>query len=829
MIRKTREFDNQFNRDLREITFNKNKPPEIFGSYGIREFGSYINDIDINTYVRYSEKLLKLIVLQIDTAKKFHFLFIKCGSYDDYSFPWHIDKIGSCVFNLDKAKEWLNKMKSEDLLPEDVIKSIHSILYKDKIYISDLIRIYDIVKGFSTIKWSRDDLARGYVDKKGKRYYFLDVIKKNRCLMKYLYDAGNGKYVLIEIGLLDNEYPSFDFGTNMYKYYDQMLYKILKGFRWRILPEYSDQYRKYMERVEFVVALRYYVEVFRDLIKFKIIKTRQEVERIKNDITKYLDEIDFNHKGKKLPELEKELDELTDSMLDKKYIQEQLSHMKPKYKKEMIMYYFRGLDAQIPTKTDDLNRQDVSCPFFNIDINEYEKIIDLALRMEVDPELMIKCFSKLDNDTINKLILDTGLSITTSTSDITLKKYNKIIDTYPISFKQNLQKYIFNSEEESLPIFKKPVVEFKPVDTRVSIDLEYVKKVDFEKNILVCSSVFKLKDSYKDWSKYADGIRTILNQIDDEYVKNPDCGIVYRMYYDDSMGTEKIIDEIKQKKYCELVKYNCEPYKSEGYHYGIFGTLMRFLPMFDSYKRDWNVYCCVDIDSPLPLANIFKFEKSSDQFFFKTKPCYYIRKHVNIEGMKTTDRIIASSIFSKIQFDSNIFFNFLTEFINREKPYQVFKKMLLESNYITEDEFENRYNKFEKDNGVVYGLDEFFINDYILRYVIDNNIKYMRIMNFDDYSRALSIIFINNNSMEGLSPDTSIFYTEFLKNILESRYNDEKSLRENFKYLLSENKKYLFKSQQEILKAIENGDAEKYNIPSVITDCVKLKRPLKLY
>ena len=122
------------------------------------------------------------------------------------------------------------------------------------------------------------------------------------------------------------------------------------------------------------------------------------------------------------------------------------------------------------------------------------------------------------------------------------------------------------------------------------IKVDAIKVVNRQTNHLICCSLFKMKNSYKDFSMYTEGIYEILNFYDSS---NQD--IIFRIYFDESLDEEEswkeALQEIEKREYTELVKYECERVKDGKFHDGVFGTLMRFLPLFDSEKeKKWNIY-----------------------------------------------------------------------------------------------------------------------------------------------------------------------------------------------------------------------------------------------
>ena len=373
----------------------------------------------------------------------------------------------------------------------------------------------------------------------------------------------------------------------------------------------------------------------------------------------------------------------------------------------------------------------------------------------------------------------------------------------------------------------------------IDINLEVIKESSNKKKYLICSSAFKMENSYTESDVYTNGLFNILKNFDTNPEKD---NIVYRIYYDESIEKSNdknwifILKEIKKRKYCELVRYNCPQFKVGIYHYGTFGTFIRYLPLF--IKKDWDIFACIDIDNKLPFYDIKKFKKSSNKFYFKSKPCYYLVPHNTISELKTSTRIVGSLVMSKIIFNEKLLLNFLNNIYKKEKDYLIFLNSLNVPYIRGRVKF-----RYKVSNELPYGVDEFFLNNVILRYLIENNIKYSYIFKQDDYSRALSIILVNNKYFTDIPSNVENFYINFTKKILGKEYNLNKSLEENFKYLIDNtqgyyNEKnvkkadkilnYISLSQFELLKVLKNKKYIEYNIPKNIYKCINLKRPIPL-
>ena len=200
------------------------------------------------------------------------------------------------------------------------------------------------------------------------------------------------------------------------------------------------------------------------------------------------------------------------------------------------------------------------------------------------------------------------------------------------------------------------------------IKITKIKTVKGKDKNLLCTSFFRMKNSYKDSNIYMEGLENQLAFFDRFAGK---YNITYRIYFDE-----------------------------------------RFLPMFQTNsQKDWKVYSSTDLDAEFDtdfLNRIQYFEKSKQQFFIKLPKCYHLKpwlQHLPI-SKEYSLTIIASGFSSKITFKKNILYDFLNNISHKAEEYQEF----LENNTMNSKNFlENK----EKD-AFIYGIDEYFLSKIIL-------------------------------------------------------------------------------------------------------------------
>lgn len=317
---------------------------------------------------------------------------------------------------------------------------------------------------------------------------------------------------------------------------------------------------------------------------------------------------------------------------------------------------------------------------------------------------------------------------------------------------------------------------------------------------VVSTVIFRLEDNYKDMSEYYNKSANLTDKFYDYFPKN----FYLRIYFDDSIikksGNEIIDNEIdkiwipllikfKKLNFVQLCKYkHIDFLKNNIFHIGLFGTLMRFLPLFD-YKFNKNIKTVLitDIDVSPKYMNFTRgclnyTLKHKLHFFFRTSFCKanagYHQTSVGI--VNTWLRIMAGTmVLNDYKFPKQI----LNDFFNQIHSKNYDENL---SKFIKMDVFNMHLRKANQDKLFRYGLDEFFAM-YLLKNILDNKIKFGYLSN-KDIDSSIYFYYLKNNKFKDNKPK----YKELLKKILGKYYNEHKNLQEN--YMLYEKTMYIFYS-----------------------------------
>jgi len=304
-----------------------------------------------------------------------------------------------------------------------------------------------------------------------------------------------------------------------------------------------------------------------------------------------------------------------------------------------------------------------------------------------------------------------------------------------------------------------------------------------KKNLISCC-FFKrsTKDNYyKDFSRYINGLESMYYYV----IKNI-SNYSIRLFIDNSIYTDEIImNKLNKLSKLEIVLYNCPKYKiDDNYHQGLFGTIVRFFPMFDFPNNDANNVIISDIDDFAfkKYLNIFKIldNKLNDIYLikfsnagrmFKNKELFnHTYKNVILDYIRPVEIICLKQI------DYNVIINFLLN-LNQNIKYSYY----LNDNLI----IDNKYNSKYTNNGhFIYGIDEYFLNNEYVKFFIDNKKPFVNILKFNIFNSYYYQIISRNELW--LNNDKKIFNNMLNKilKFIKINYKLYNKIDDKFKIIL---------------------------------------------
>lgn len=294
--------------------------------------------------------------------------------------------------------------------------------------------------------------------------------------------------------------------------------------------------------------------------------------------------------------------------------------------------------------------------------------------------------------------------------------------------------------------------------------------------------------AYKDSMKYIKGLRRNLK---DFYI-HFDNNFYFRVYFDRS-AIEKIhdndelnkiteickqhIEELKTAPRVQMIMFDCPKFKKNEYHKGLFGTLLRFNPLFG--EENVNVVMSSDIEelAIYDVKIIYEyFQLHNVDIGWRTGVHNSIDQ--KNERIVHDDWIYAGNFVSRVKFNSDVLYKFFSDL---EIDDSNLNKYLSEVRKFLGDHPENRYKKIIDNNKYfIYGHDEALLNFY-LKPLFEKNNNSVIIFHLPRLTTIFSLHFRENNRFNNLTDiekeDINIFYKlafgnliKFSKNPVENFY-----------------------------------------------------------
>ena len=274
--------------------------------------------------------------------------------------------------------------------------------------------------------------------------------------------------------------------------------------------------------------------------------------------------------------------------------------------------------------------------------------------------------------------------------------------------------------------FKNNICDFKSVN----------KHFEYEKNDIILSTCFfKMNVHYKNFYIYLNGLKRWQEFLNNKNNKN----IKYLIFIDQNIkDDEKIMNIINNSKMYPIL-FNCPDYFNNKFHHDLFGTLVRFFPIFDEQNK--NKVIVVDVD-------LHQEDYKKINFFIDN-----IDKLDGIGGFAKYDGINLPYIFAGMFFCGEKFeTNLLLDFIKNPPA-------------LTDSGF---YQKRKTTFG--FGIDELFIN----KYMVPKSKKFFTCM---DYKISDFIYYAKKNLFTKFPKKSFVSF----KYILGKYYNNNMTLDQMYR------------------------------------------------
>ncbi len=211
----------------------------------------------------------------------------------------------------------------------------------------------------------------------------------------------------------------------------------------------------------------------------------------------------------------------------------------------------------------------------------------------------------------------------------------------------------------------------------------------------VIITFFKREEYYKHFGIYIKGLKKCLMFIENFNKSNPSNTYDIILFIDQNIYKDKqIMSLIEGKSFVIVVTFNCSNFKQGNYHVDLFGTLIRFFPMFNFPNNP--VSCCIIIDVDLHDEDFIRVEN-----MMKFKP----------------DGLTASGIIKPLLFEKKRGYIFAGSMcLNVKEKYD---RSILE-NFIFNAQKHDSLGLYGKRTTTFgFGIDEIFLNEILVPIIKD--------------------------------------------------------------------------------------------------------------
>jgi len=304
---------------------------------------------------------------------------------------------------------------------------------------------------------------------------------------------------------------------------------------------------------------------------------------------------------------------------------------------------------------------------------------------------------------------------------------------------------------------------------------------NIKKNIISISFFKMYGGGYKDFNLYINGFLKIHKSV----LKENKYNFWIRLFIDRSIYNDKeLFKIIGNLERVEIVLYSCEKYLEDSdsnYHIGIFGTFIRYFPMFDFPNNDGDIVMISDMDDyyifneNIDLMN--KLEKKYiEKIYFLTSGLLaknVVHNHDYLNKNHINPYVVSSKFISFKRVDYKLLTDYFKNFGSKNIDE------LINSYGLITDINNEKIKKYKK---FVYGMDENFLNYYLTPFLIDNNIPYVVniIWSIDDilYYYTKFNKKLNDKEIELLN-----YMIKYLFERINIKYNPKKTFKDNMNIL----------------------------------------------
>jgi len=192
-----------------------------------------------------------------------------------------------------------------------------------------------------------------------------------------------------------------------------------------------------------------------------------------------------------------------------------------------------------------------------------------------------------------------------------------------------------------------------------------------------------------------------------------------QIFVDRTIANDTTIQDIMKKMNARIFLFDCPEFKlNDTFHIGLFGTLVRFFPIFDINTLPMKIAHIQDLEPTISMDRIYLIEKASRMKFKNKLSFLYMGNKLfeespsksYFEDIIAYPWILADRFIAFEKFPFTLLTNYLKDVESGKKFLNVYQLDKVFSNRILKD-----HDKYS------FGIDESFLNNVLINWLITNH------------------------------------------------------------------------------------------------------------
>lgn len=298
-----------------------------------------------------------------------------------------------------------------------------------------------------------------------------------------------------------------------------------------------------------------------------------------------------------------------------------------------------------------------------------------------------------------------------------------------------------------------------------------------KKNIISLSFFKMYNGGYKNFNLYIEGFKKLHKMI----LEDP-LNYTIRIFIDETINSDKdLLNKLINLERVELVLYSSEKYKQKSdskYHIGLFGTLIRFFPLFDFPNNDGKIIMIMDMDD-------------IEHFTYNQKIIKNLGDSINSIHIIKSGSITKNVLYKLDMFSNEVVNPYVIapkyigfKSINHDVLYDFFNE--IESNHkkifsLYLDKLKYNKKMLLNNQPFIYGVDEYFLNLNLTNYLIKNKISFGVYFNWEIYGSLYNLLKIKD--IEKKKYNLIDLMINYLLDKINIKYNKKDSIYLKYKII----------------------------------------------